>query len=271
MALVDAGSRCLRCHDDDVVRVLASCADRDESTADVRPVAACFFASQLGKYIPGKAMVVVIRTDLIRNEKVRTAPAAASVFVETLTWIFVGSLIGGTLVVICFPDQQWLKLAAIAMACMAGMLTWPSVFQWIASRLTRTSHPSENFFAGLNLGTMGFGWFIMSIGWALNGLSLWLVLKGLPGLNVTMADYGLALTCVTLATVAGFVSLLPGGLGVRELVMIPLLGARFDPATAIIAAVAIRLVWLFAELMTSGNIYLVRRLIWRVKLVARNE
>ena len=37
-----------------------------------------FFASQLGKYVPGKAMVVVIRTDIIRGDDVQTAPAAAS-------------------------------------------------------------------------------------------------------------------------------------------------------------------------------------------------
>jgi uncharacterized membrane protein YbhN (UPF0104 family) len=55
--------------------------------------------------------------------------------------------------------------------------------------------------------------------------------------------------------VAGFVSLLPGGIGVRELVMIPLLGARFGSVTAVVAAVVIRLVWLTAELVTSGIIY----------------
>ncbi len=57
-----------------------------------------FFASQLGKYVPGKAMVVVIRTDMVRGDQVKTAPAAASVFVETLTWLFVGAAIGCLLI-----------------------------------------------------------------------------------------------------------------------------------------------------------------------------
>ena len=73
--------------------------------------------------------------------------------------------------------------------------------------------------------------------------------------DISLADYPLTLTCVCLATVAGFVSLLPGGLGVRELVMIPMLGARFGSVTAVVAAVIIRLVWLSAELLTSGIIY----------------
>ena len=99
----------------------------------------------------------------------------------------------------------------------------------------------------------------MTLGWCLNGLSLWLVLRGLPGIDIAWSDYPLTLACVSLATVAGFVSLLPGGIGVRELVMIPLLGARFGSVNAIVAAVVIRIVWLVAELATSGLIYLLRR------------
>lgn len=115
-------------------------------------------------------------------------------------------------------------------------------------------------FDGLNLQTMSYGWLIMTFGWCLNGLSLWLVLKGLPDTHVVLNDFPLALACVSLATVAGFVSLLPGGIGVRELVIIPLLSARFGPVTAIVAAIVIRLVWLAAELLTSGIIYVAGRL-----------
>ena len=85
------------------------------------------------------------------------------------------------------------------------------------------------------------------------------MLRGLPDTNIIWADYPLALACISLATVAGFVSLLPGGIGVRELVLFPLLEPRFGPVNAIVAIVVIRIVWLTAELMTSGTIYLLRR------------
>ncbi len=103
---------------------------------------------------------------------------------------------------------------------------------------------------------MSFGWIVMSLGWCLNGLSLWLVIRSMPETGITMDDFPLTLACVSLATVAGFVTLIPGGLGVRELVMIPLLGARFGAVTAVIAAIIIRFVWLASELLTSGIIYL---------------
>ena len=219
-----------------------------------------FFASQLGKYVPGKAMVVVIRTDMIRGEEVLTAPAAASVFVETLTWIFVGSAIASLLLIFRFQDQIALQITAAALTVVAGVLTWPPFFRRIALKIGAVrGRKVAKTFEGLNLSTMSFGWIVMTVGWCLNGLSLWLVIKGLPGADITVSDFPLTLACVSLATVAGFVSLLPGGIGVRELVMIPLLGARFGSVTAIVAAIVIRVVWLAAELLTSGIIYVYRR------------
>ena len=80
----------------------------------------------------------------------------------------------------------------------------------------------------------------------------------LPGCELRPEDYWLTLACVSLATVAGFVSLLPGGIGVRELVLIPLLGPTIGPANAIIAAIVIRLVWLASELLGAGGFWVSR-------------
>lgn len=212
-----------------------------------------FFVSQLGKYVPGKAMVVVLRTELIRGGKVNIAAAAASVFVETLTWIFIGSLIACALIFIQFRDQTALKWTAAALAAVAGLATLPPAFRFLASKLTRKAPET---FAGLSWTTMASGWLLMSAGWCFNALSLCFILSSLPETDVAISDFPLALACVSLATVAGFASLLPGGIGVRELVMIPLLGPRFGVPIAIIAAILIRLVWIAAELLGSGIIYL---------------
>ena len=62
---------------------------------------------------------------------------------------------------------------------------------------------------------------------------------------------------VALAIILGFVSLIPGGLGVRELVLIPLLAkvAGLGTFVELISAVVLRLVWLLAELILSGLLY----------------
>ena len=218
-----------------------------------------FFASQLGKDVPGKAMVVIVRTDIVSGPQVKTAPAAASVFVETLTWIFVGSVVACILLPFQVATHPALQATAWGLAILAGVLTSPPIFRKIAALILKSKVGETDFLAGLNLRALSVGWLLMGVGWLLNGLSLWLVIRGLPETNVVASDFWLTLTCVSLATVAGFVSLLPGGLGVRELVMIPLLGARFGVPTALIAAVVIRLVWLGAELLSAGIIFIVSR------------
>ncbi len=215
-------------------------------------VVTAFFVSQLGKYVPGKAMVVVIRTDLIRDDQVSISAAAASVFVETLTWIFVGSVIACGLIFIQYPEQHVLKWTALALALAAGIITLPAIFQRLASLVTGQN---LEIFSGLDFKTMACGWLLMTLGWLFNALSMYFVIASIPGTNICWADFDLTLACVTLATVAGFVSLLPGGLGVRELVMLPLLGPRFGVPTAMIVAVTVRLVWISAELLASGIIY----------------
>ena len=233
---------------------------------------AAFFTSQLGKYVPGKAMVVVIRTEMIRGENVRTKPAAASVFVETLSWLFTGAAIASMLMIVRFHEYRVLQFAAAALTVATGILTWPSHFQKIATRVSSIGKTNpNNVFAGLNLTTMSQGWLLLSIGWCLNGASLWMVVRGIPGCDLQPEGYWLTLACVSLATVAGFVSLLPGGIGVRELVMIPLLGPTIGSANAIIAAIVIRLVWLASELVGAGVFSAVRFLANGKKRIANND
>lgn len=217
-----------------------------------------FLISQLGKYVPGKAMVVILRTDLVCDEQVKVAPAAASVFVETLTWIFVGAAIASMLIVFQFNEFRSLQIAALFMMLVSGIVTWPPCFNWIASKLTRGRTSGVTY--GVDFSTMVFGWILLTAGWCINGFSLWLVVDSLPGTNLQIGHFPVVLAAVTLATVGGFVSLLPGGLGVRELVMIPLLGSQFGATNALIAAILIRFVWLTAEFSSSGIIYLVTRL-----------
>ena len=228
--------------------------------ASWRKTLLAFFVSQLGKYVPGKAMVVVIRTDLAGDKNSNTRAIVASVFVETLTWIFVGSVIACLLLASKFNEHTALKWTAIGLAISAGTLTFPSVFRLIATKVTRNE---SSVFEKLKLTNLTFGWLLMTIGWCLNAMSLYCVIQAMSlahtAAELCWEDFPLMLACVSLATVAGFASLLPGGIGVRELVIIPLLGPRFGVPMAIIAAILIRLVWIATELLSSGIIYLAFR------------
>jgi uncharacterized membrane protein YbhN (UPF0104 family) len=71
----------------------------------------------------------------------------------------------------------------------------------------------------------------------------------------TLADLPLLTAAVALAMVAGFLSLLPGGIGVRELIVIPLLQPQFGQVVAILSAVLLRIGWMAAELLVAVVLY----------------
>jgi glycosyltransferase 2 family protein len=61
---------------------------------------------------------------------------------------------------------------------------------------------------------------------------------------------------VALATVAGFVvAVLPGGLGVREGVLMSALAPAIGPDQAVIASLVLRLVWVAAELVGAAILF----------------
>ena len=61
---------------------------------------------------------------------------------------------------------------------------------------------------------------------------------------------------VALATVAGFaVPVSPGGLGVREWVLWTSLGSLIDQNLAVMAALALRLVWVVGELLAGALLF----------------
>ena len=55
--------------------------------------------------------------------------------------------------------------------------------------------------------------------------------------------------------VAGFLSLIPGGLGVRDWILMTLLAPQYGAKTAVVSTVLLRVVWLLSELVVSAILY----------------
>ena len=230
-----------------------------------------YFIGHLGKYVPGKALVVILRAGMIRSERVETGVAAASVFCETLTMMAVGAFVGGAVVVLLFSDQLWLVALAIGLMLAAGLPTIPPVFVALAKlafRLkgmrTESGTPktggqfSITALERLDYRTLAWGWGGNLVGWALVGISLWLTVSA-TGFAHSGSESRELLVCTgaaALAMVAGFASLIPGGLGVRDAVLLVLLVPTFGQAGALVATILARLVWLVAEVTISIILYL---------------
>lgn len=217
-----------------------------------------FYIGHLGKYVPGKALVVVLRTDLVRSPRVSTSVAATSVFVETLTMMGVGAFIAAALLGALFREHVWLIALALGLMIAAGAPTLPPVFRRLVRLVgvRRVDPDIDAALAGLDYRLMSFGWITVAAGWWLLGLSLWLVLHAI-GAPVTFTPDHLALVtaCVALAMVAGFLSLLPGGIGIREFVVMTLLAQPFGAGAAAVSAILLRLVWLLGEVILAGVLY----------------
>jgi hypothetical protein len=221
-----------------------------------------FYIGHLGKYVPGKALVVVIRTGLIRGSRVDTAVAATSVFVETLTMMAVGATMAALILALQFREQHLLLALAVCLAACAGIPTVPPLFRRIVAWLqVRRANPAiDQAVAQLNFSLMAYGWLTISLGWFAFGLSLWATIRAMPGnmIGGPFEHLTLLTACVGLALVAGFLSLLPGGVGVRELVVMTLIAPVFGEVVAIVSAVLLRVVWLLTELVIAALLFPLR-------------
>lgn len=214
-----------------------------------------YYVGHLGKYVPGKALVVVLRTWLLRSERVDTAVVAVSVFLETLTMMAVGAFWGASILLLVAPHQRWLTVLAALLMVAAGLPTLPWAFRRLVGRLPwidgqrRAALRSPRLTTGLMIG----GWLAVSLGWCLMGLSLWATLRGMgiTGLD-PIAELPLYTASVALAVVAGFLSGIPGGAFVREGILWALLAQHLTESLSLMAAVLLRLIWLVAELAVSA-------------------
>ncbi len=225
-----------------------------------------YYIGHLGKYVPGKAMVVVLRAGLIRGRNVDTSIAAVSVFVETLTMMAAGSFLAATILVFWFREQGWIIVASLIVMVLAGLPTIPPLFRRLA-RLAGVGRSNPAIAAKLHqlhAGTLLQGWLAMMLSWGMLGFSYWAVLRAMdiPGLD-PIGQLPRYIAAVTVAVVAGFLLLvLPGGVGGREFALVQLMTpylATLVPGAGVAAAWAsaalLRLVWLVSELAISGILY----------------
>jgi glycosyltransferase 2 family protein len=222
-----------------------------------------FYIGHLGKYVPGKAMVVVMRTGMLVPHGARPAAAAVSVFYETLTMMAVGAVLSAVIVAARFRDHahyfEWL-LGALAMVVITGLPVMPPVFTRII-RVLRVDRTEENA-ASAGIGRIPplmliRGWLLMAVGWILSGLSIAAVFRG-AGFDYEVGFFDQLVRCTAaaaLAVVTGFVSQVPGGFGVREFVIQSVLETPYGKGVGLVVGVLVRLVWLVAELSVSVILY----------------
>jgi len=229
----------------------------------------CYFVSQLGKYIPGKAWVIFMRVGMLRHDlRAHPIPVAVTATYETLTSMAAGALLG----VVFLPALGVLPpVVSGNVGVLIGIAALPvllGVVNKLAARIAaKRRGPDAPPLPSPSLMLLAQGLLHGACGWCLLGLSLGLTIQAIvPDSPPADAAAFLGnLAAVGLAYVLGFVVLVaPGGLGVRELVLQQALTRRFastmeEPAAAgmaVVVALVLRLVWTIAELILATVLWL---------------
>lgn len=228
----------------------------------VRESQRAFFVSQLGKYIPGKAWVLLIRYGLTDRKMVPATVVVASSFYETLAVMAAGALFALVTLVAAGVTVHSVLILALGLAAGLTFLVHP----WVFSRLVSLGIlPFRRWGADpvspVAVGTLLKGTPYLIAGWSLAGLSL-VAAAGSVGIDLfSLQGTLLAGGSMALAMSGGFVVLVvPAGLGVREWILMQTLGLTVGAGNAALIAITARTANVATELVVAGGLYLfVRR------------
>jgi len=238
-----------------------------------------YFISQMGKYVPGKILVIVIRVGMLRGIGITRTAVAITAMYESLVWVGAGALVGIALL----PDSLWQGLQARAQSEGKAL---PDIHRaWLivpvalapiglvglnrfVNRVNRWRKGAKaKQYPRVKLHMVVFGLVFDAIGWLVLGGCLTLTLVGLqPDAPVTAAEYWNLVSINAIAYVLGFVAFfMPAGIGVRDLALQFLLAVELQArlnlpaadanALGALLAVWFRLLGTVAEIVMAGILY----------------
>ena len=217
-----------------------------------------YFVSQLGKYVPGKAWVILIRCALVDSQITKAPVVIASTFYETLVMMAAGSMMA--LVALLSAGSARLGVMTLSGGLVTGLslAALPPVFRRLTAWTARSFQKTDATpLTVVTYTTWLQGFQYSLLGWIAVGLSLFAISSSL---SIPLAGMkGLLLACggIALAIVSGFaVLIVPAGLGVREWVLLQTLGTSIGPSNSVLLAVVARIAHVSVELFVAGILYL---------------
>jgi len=223
-----------------------------------------YYAGHLGKYVPGKALVVVIRARIAKGPQVTAVAAAMACVHETVLTMAIGASVSFIiLLTVSIPHRLFWLVVSGALTAGLVLLALPPVVSWLGKftlRLFPTSVAKDEY--ACRWQSVRQGSVLIASGWFLLGLSLLTELAAMHSLSSIaiklglVKTIGLATALVALASVGGFVSLTPGGLGTREWILVETLGPLIGTTQGVVAAVLLRIVWVISEVIATGTFWL---------------
>lgn len=254
--------------------------------ARLYPLARSYYCGMLGKYVPGKAAVILIRAAMLKPFGVSAVRAGIASMVEAgavmlvgliVSLAFAATVIPADAIPDSFPDfvrgrsVSWTRLAGIVAVAVGAipLLTVPTnrifaaIARMAAKREARQANQltdvsiSEETAPRLEAGFLIASSLSFSLCWAGQGLSLQIVLHSLGADVFSIESWTVCTVAASAGTAIGFFALFaPGGLAVREGLIIAVLEPSVGGAMAVAGAVLLRLTSFTAECLTAVGLYM---------------
>lgn len=204
-----------------------------------------FMAANFGRYVPGKVAQIAGLLVFMKREGVpRTVTFASMVVYQGLLILVAGivgiSLVGPEIITKAAPGISiWVVFAA---AIVGIVLTIPSIMERIVN-LGLGLLKRERIVYDLSIRDWAVAFIALVIGWILFGIAFAVMNASITGLEIAQFPY--ACGAFVLAFMIGWLVLIaPGGLGVREGILLLILAAIYPSGIAGLIATVAR-VWIF--------------------------
>lgn len=239
-------------------------------------VARAYYCGHLGKYVPGKAGVIVIRAGMIGGSGGRVRSAALTAGYESLTTIVTGAAVAlmfspwifSTLVerpewagLKSLPGYPLIVPIAVIVLYLAMLPLAAKLFARLATvalkkEAENSTNPDTDQKANISTPLLLRGSLLLILGWCVHGLALGCIIRGTGGAAFEIQHWPLWTAAVAAAISGGFLAVFaPGGIGVREWLLAEALQNQIGPQQAVAVAGLFRLISLSGELLASAGLW----------------
>ena len=214
-----------------------------------------FLQSQLGKYVPGSVWHYAGRVGLAKARGVGVRLTLVSLGVEvaasTLAAGLVGLFVLPLALALPLATALWALVVVLGLGARRGARLLDPVVDavlWVAERVVRV--PRAEMAPAIRAVPVTAAFYLPV--WALYGGAFWLTGRAL--FPIPAGDVVYFTAAFALGWIAGMVVVFaPGGIGVREAVLVALLAPRVGHTEAIVVAAASRILLTGADLVGGGG------------------
>jgi uncharacterized membrane protein YbhN (UPF0104 family) len=234
--------------------------------------ARAYYCGHLGKYVPGKATVLILRSAMLKDRGVLVSVSVLTATCETLMMMATGTALAVALLPWLIRPEQladwpawlrsvvatpWLPGVIVAGVCLLLSPLIASLLTWLAVKFTPKGILEGESRVRITPKLVIQGLAAFAGSWIMHGLSLGLSVRAVSD-TVSLASWPVWTGGVAAATVAGFAAVFaPGGLGVREGLLMAVLANQHDVTNgqAVVVPLLLRAVWFISEICVAIVLY----------------